>query len=635
MSAIFNRIELPSHLLNISELDFSDDLLVERQGGSWFRLGAWSINSRRDERNVEDEVMRQSLLLGNNGFAEAFDKLESIGNVIGSLGKPGGSILSSGRSKEYSYAAFHQFEICFTSVVAEPLVFVHRTTSGTTLFINPDLYLFFELEEKTGGSGIWWDPEKGVEALTQRIINNDNLVVVDIRIDYLQKYLQARQMSLLIGHYRQLLLFDPHADLVNKFVKEDVTLGSVDQGAKAILQNWGLRADLLGETSFLQRRLHLWFEIKPPEIDIEDPWAEQPSFDVYTYTLPTNYGAVAPARWKHFRNKDGQAFEGATCDFMSRVYFRQKAISKYEGSFGFEVKDDGSVRCNYWGLTRSTARHGNELISTAIGDFAEGVPFDEWQHWKQFAVDPPSTETIQAIRQEQSLPEAVNLIVKNLQMLNASFAPLANLFGTNIQTNLWNGSLDSLAGRQLKWFYPSSADDDEFLKRATLLSTLVLDELLVPSMRKLLTAIGQSLDHTFDSKPKTLGSRNLLQRLILIAGLIENFQPPLEEIPTLLKQAENKSLSLVESSLQAELEKLHTQIRDEFAPLAYLYDLRTYAGLAHPPDKTKARQAAELLGLPKGNWHRADYLRLLDVVAKSIHQISEHLDNAILANEGR
>jgi hypothetical protein len=231
------------------------------------------------------------------------------------------------------------------------------------------------------------------------------------------------------------------------------------------------------------------------------------------------------------------------------------------------------------------------------------------------------------------VPEAVNTIVENLQMLNRSFTLMSAMFGVNTPNSLWSGSLDSLAGRQLKWFYPTNADDDEFLKRATLLSTLVIDALSPPSMRRLLNAISKNLDQTFNQNPKTLGSRNLLQRLTLIAGLIEDLQPSTEEIPTLIKQAEDKSLSIVETSLQTELEKLHKRIRDEFAPLAYLYDLRMYAGLAHPPDKMKAADAAGLLGLPKGNWHRTDYLRLLSIVAKSISQSREHLENAALTGE--
>jgi hypothetical protein len=43
---------------------------------------------------------------------------------------------------------------------------------------------------------------------------------------------------------------------------------------------------------------------------------------------------------------------------------------------------------------------------------------------------------------------------------------------------------------------------------------------------------------------------------------------------------------------------------------------------------TKAADAAVKLGLPNKNWHRADYLRLLNLVADSVHRISRHLENA-------
>ncbi len=391
MTAIFNRYDAPAHLFNVPQLDFSNDLFAERLAGPWFRLGVWTVAHPRDERNVEEEVFRQSLLLSPQGFAEVFAKLESIGNVIGHLGEPGGSVFNRDGNEEYHYSPFHQFEFPFTRVVGEPLVFVHSDTSNIHLFINPDLWLFLELEEKAPGSGIWWDPKRGVDALQRRVIDQGNLKVVEIRTDYLLKYLRARQMSLVVGHYRQLLFFDPTQESVEAFVKEDLTLGSPEQGIKAILQNWGLRQDVPSRR-FLQRRLHLWFEIKPPEINIDDPWSEQPSFDLYTFTLPTRSGPVAPARWRSHQDNEGHTYESNICDFMDRIYFRQEVLTKYEGASGFDVKDDGSVSCYHWGLVRSTSRLGNELLSTAIGDFAEGVPFEEWPHWKQYAVEPPSLE---------------------------------------------------------------------------------------------------------------------------------------------------------------------------------------------------------------------------------------------------
>ncbi len=597
MAAIINRDDAPAHLFNVRELDFSDDLFAEPVAGQWVRLAARTVRSRRSDRGVEDEVFRQSLLLAPDAFARVFDSLQSVGDVINHLGKPGGSLRSGGRKMQYAYAAFHRFEFPFSRVVVgEPLVFLHSDTSIVQFFINPDLWMFLELEEKTTGRGIWWDPKRGVDALVRRVIDQGNLETVDIRVEHLLKYLQARQMSLIVGHYRQLLLFDPPESAIGAFVKEDVTLGSPEHGAKAILQNWGLRQGITRR----ERYLH----------------------------LPTRVGAVAPARWKHLRLVEGRTFQGEVCDFLDRAYFRQEVLTKYEGASGFDVKDDGAVSCYYWGLTRSTARIGNELLSTAIGDFAEGVPFEEWPHWKQYAVEPPSPETSRALVDEPTVPEAVNSVAGALERLNAAFADMASALRGPIRGNVWRGSLDSLAGRQMKWVYPATAGDHEFLKRATLASTLFLDGLQPAALRDLLKAVGTNLHQTFEKQPQSLGSRSLLQRVALMALLLKHLKPDRAELPILVQRAEGKATDAARPDLQAELEGLHKRIRDEFAPLAFLYDLRTHGGLAHPANPEAAATAAAKLGLPKGNWHRTDYLCLLRFMAESVHRISDLLEAA-------
>ena len=636
MGSIINRDDTPSHLFNIPELDFTQDLFTERISGPWFRLGAWTETPRRDGRDVADVVSRQSLLIAPEQFSEVFDKLESIGNIIHDLGKPHGSVLHETEQKKYKYRPFHEFEFPFAATVGEPLVFNDPRISGSRLLINPDLWLFFELEEKTPGKGIWWDPRRGVEALIQDTINQGNLEVVEVRTDYLRKYLQARQMSLIIGHYRHLHLFGPTDSAIRAFVKEDVVMGSPEQGVKAIIHNWGLQEDL-GTQPFLQRRLHLWFEIAPPEIDIDDPWTEQPSFDAYAFTLPTRVGPVAPARWKHFGPDDGRSFEGEGCHPMDRVYFRQEVLTKYEGAAGFDVKDHGSVSCrHYWGLAGSTERLGNELLATTIVDFAEGVPFEEWPHWKQYAVEPPSSETAQVLRQEQSVADAVNSLVRALEALNTSFRCMAASIPVMMSKPLWCGSLDSLAGRQLKWVYPATADDDEFLKRATLASTLVIEGLKPASLRQLLVALGGNLDKTDEDPPRPLSSRNLLQRLTLVADLAVDFRSDVRGLPILVEQAEGKTSSEVDPDLQLELETVYKRVRELFAPLAFLYDLRTHGGLAHTPNKEHAAEAAAQLGLPEKNWHRTDYLRLLNLISESVRQISKKLDKAgqVMAGDG-
>ena len=108
------------------------------------------------------------------------------------------------------------------------------------LFINPDLWMYLGLEEKSLGSGIWWDPRRVIDVMVRRTIDG-KLQAIDIRSDYLLKYLQARQMCLVVGHYRQLLLFKPTQSQIDAFQTGDITIGSAIQGAKALLQNWGLQ----------------------------------------------------------------------------------------------------------------------------------------------------------------------------------------------------------------------------------------------------------------------------------------------------------------------------------------------------------------------------------------------------------
>jgi hypothetical protein len=631
MTAIINRDDAPNHLFTIPELDFSGDLFADPVASPQFRLGVWTITQHLSGNDIEDVVSRQSLLIPRDCFATIFDRLESISNVLHYLGKLEGSTPHSGKNKKYRYSPFHQFEFPFPSAVGEPLVFLHPQKSDVKLFVNPDILLFFELEERT--PGIWRDPRKGVDAILHHLVNQDTLEIVEIQTEYLLRYLQARQMSLLVGHYRHIRYDNPSDRAVTAFVKGDVTLGSPEQGAKAILQNWGFHQDIPAHKPYLQRRLHLWFEIRPPAIDIEDPWTDQPSFDPYTFTLPTQRGPVAPARWKHFRSIAGRNFEGDDCNFGDFVYFRQEVLIKYEGASGFDVDDSGSVfHYPYWSLARSTARIGNELIATFIGDFAEGIPFEEWPHWKQYAVKPPSQEYANVLRQEQTVPSAVNSLVEQLQILNASFAEFGISLGLADDISvLWNGSLDSLAGRQMKWVYPADADEEEFLKRATLLSTLVIEALVPSSLRKLLNALDKGLHLNAENPPRSLGSRNLLQRVALVASLIENFLPDITEVPILVRQAEGdqgRQKTPNDPALQTELEWLRQRIQNEFSPMASLYEMRISGGVAHKPNKAKISAAVENLGLSKKNWHRTDYLHLLNLVERSVHQVSSHLQMA-------
>jgi hypothetical protein len=618
MTSNINRKDVPSHLFSIPELDLSADIFLPYLVGQWFQLGIETIIPARDEKRVEESVSRKCFLISPNKLEVLYERLTGCG--LHALGSSAGSTSDTSGETKYHYQPFYSYQ--HKDLNVEPLVFLRSTTAGKQLFINPDLYLALGLEERSSGTGIWWDPLKGVEAM--KVYSENNKEIVEIRTDYLLKYLKARQLALVVGHYRQLHLYAPSNAVAQVYVDdEELVIESEDRSTKATFQSW--KSEKIGLEDFLRRAVHLWFYIRCPAIDVDELWSEEPEFDPTAFTFPTRVGEVAPARWRYFKGRDQVTFKGETGNlFMERIYFRQDVLTKYEGSTGFNIADDGSVVFrDIWGLDRSTRRLGDELITTTIGDFA-AVPFDEWTHWNQYVVDPPSQQTIDSLRKEQTVVTTVNKMIHALHSLNDAFITLVRELGSTDLRVLWNGSLDSLIGRQIKWVYSANADDDEFLKRVTLTSTLIIDELNVKLMRTTLSIFGADI-HKDDGKDGTvLGSRKLLERLTLIATLITELRPEMLSLPELALQAEARHKH-PDKEVQIELEDIHGTLRKDFEPLAFLYDLRLSGGLAHPPNMKEASQAAKKMGLPEKNWSRRDYLSLLKLVTDCIQKTSVRL----------
>lgn len=621
----FTQGEVPDHVFRIPELDFSEELSAKPLNDVWFIAGAWTVTPRRDERGVEDVVSHQSLLARPGALAEISDRLDAVGNKLDGLGAAGGWTGHSGGETTYQYSAFHDFDF---GGPAEPLAFVTEYEGGSRIELNPDLPIFFGLYERPLGSGSWWDPRRSVEVVRRQYHHDGNLERIEVRTAYLLRYLKARQRSLIVGRYRHLHLHQPAPEAVDTFHKEDVSTLSADGRAKVVFNNWGLRADVSFGSRFLQRRMHLWFEIPPPTIDLDDPWHDEPSFDATAMTFPTRKGEVAPARFRSAFQRKEVTFAGTTCDFMSRIYFRQEVLTKYEATAGFEVADNGSVHCgHHWALSRSTDRLGNELLSTGIGDFAEGVPLEEWPHWKQFSAPYPSTAAVKLLREQRTIPEAMRQLDSALTGLNGACGSTQMALGLGGVELLWKGSLESIAGRQLRWVYPSGAGDEEFLKRATLLSTFVIDELHPPIMRTILSALDPKAAKKGGT---TLGSRKLLERLVLLATIGTAVDPAPDEVLDLLKIAEGgKPGKVGDKDLTIELAGYHEKVRHDLRALAFLYDLRTHGGLAHPGSPEKAADAAEQLGLPREKWHRDHYMSLLHLVTESVRSASASVKAAV------
>jgi len=187
---------------------------------------------------------------------------------------------------------------------------------------------------------------------SQRVIDSANLGLVEIRTDYLLD-IKGTPDVITGGSLQALAPTRSAANHSRRIRERRRYIRVAGARGKGNLTELGLREDIPVSTPFLQRRLHLWFEIRPPEINVSDPWSDQQSFDPYTFTLPTLEGPVAPARWKtQFWRTKAPKFEGKVCDFMHPVYFRQEVLTKYECASGFDVEDNGSVSCrHYWVLS--------------------------------------------------------------------------------------------------------------------------------------------------------------------------------------------------------------------------------------------------------------------------------------------
>lgn len=73
--------------------------------------------------------------------------------------------------------------------------------------------------------------------MRQHVIETGEVETVEIRVKYLRKYLQARQMALLVQHIRRLQLNNPPQEMIARFEESTVTLGSPARGVKAIVNS--------------------------------------------------------------------------------------------------------------------------------------------------------------------------------------------------------------------------------------------------------------------------------------------------------------------------------------------------------------------------------------------------------------
>ena len=625
---------IPTGLCLPPELDPSELITADLIAGEWTRLAVWSNapdGSRQGE--VERNISRTTALVDAKDWSRLFPALGPIGNTVNGLG----SSLKEVASGQYRYRPFFEFRISAggAEVLLEPLVFPDRRNNDQFFFINPDIILFFGLTDRDRTNREWWDPGVMTQVIRRARLNAayGELNIVEVRAKYLRRYLKARQCGLLIAHYEDVRLVEPSSGELEVFREGLIALGSNDgervtthmgseaENARVRLESFSLDSYVRGKARDLMRRVHLWSFTPPEPIDTQNPWRKQAPFDLGSFLLPTRKGDVAPGRWK-CHHKDDITFEGAECHFMDSVYFRQEVLMKYEGMPNCTIADNGNLHCrSYLVLNRSTRRIGNALLATAIGDFAEGIPWEEWPHWQQHAVPPPSSDDREVIEAEVPIPEAVNSVVRALWRINDAVMLWGSAHGIEA-CHVWSGSLDSPAGRHLKRIYPDNAGEDHFLERATYLSTLAIEGLNTQALRSAVNLFGSHMhraDPLKKKKSNPLGSRKLLERWLLLSRITVDISPNEGDLPTLVSAAEQQSCPRdFETDLWCELRSLWQGAYDDLAPLAFLYDVRNAAGIAHAPSRERASKAIELLGLPTAGWGRRHYLELLCLLQEAV-----------------
>ena len=66
------------------------------------------------------------------------------------------------------------------------------------------------------------------EAVRQHVIEQANLEIIEIPVEYLSKYFHARQMALLVEHLRRLQLYNPRQEIME--VKVDFAISRGRRG---------------------------------------------------------------------------------------------------------------------------------------------------------------------------------------------------------------------------------------------------------------------------------------------------------------------------------------------------------------------------------------------------------------------
>lgn len=548
------------------------------------------------------------VLVGQNGFLERFAnshkdsfigsglinsrKVSSVLKLIGSpcifhdIGRPE---LWRRPSCESGYEVERRLETAVGEIEA---FVVEREDPTRFIEFTPrqDFVMFYTLFDRMEGSNRMYDDHlRGVYDVV-KFETSEMLSKIRIMKDYLLDYLFVRKKALLIGYYFGIVTPAQRSipDGFRKRIKFDINHGK----ASVLLA----KRNILGDKLIAQ--LDMFKVILPPNQKILGDFGT--TADAPKTTLNTSEGPVQMTK--------AIGFGHSSSDFLSVAYFDPRVLKKYEDDRRYRIDDNGGVHyAGVWGIFRGIQRLGDDFIAANVGYLSEGLPYQEWLHWAQNNVDPPSIEEIRELQKTKPIQQLVNFLVSEVE----SFEKRQLLFMAKRDVNV-NEPLFEFQSREqkdeiirgLKKVFTRRTTRSEFLSRVVDLYKLLIDNV----NRRLLVSVVDSYDPTakFDKQKRLKGSLKLLliclefrtiERMCKWSGL------PEEEIES--KVVEYYS-NLQQSNTQAATDFLFNELygrvnslREAFGALFVLHALRTKAGGAHLGTGREFAKAMNALGFPE------------------------------------
>lgn len=207
----------------------------------------------------------------------------------------------------------------------------------------------------------------------------------------------------------------------------------------------------------------------------------------------------------------------------NEVYIRDTVLAKYEGHDNFEIIPElGSVSCGGQWSVGYCRRAGRDLIAVELRKLYEGVRSEVVKHWHEHAVEVPDKNKL---RGQKNIASRTKRIVYSLVQLGGTLSSLHNkIKGTTCSSKDFV-SLDRETLDYYGWWKNKEAEKaarhaplnmnlEEFLKRAKILSNLIVENFSEKHFRKIAEALGSE-----EEEIKELKSIKLLVRIVELSEI--------------------------------------------------------------------------------------------------------------------